>query len=517
MSYFFSSTLPPSTLPSLSLPYFTHRSSSLSTPCTTPYTPSTLTSSCTVDLTPYNLPFSLPLPVLLTLLFTLIVVGFEYYLDYRQGGKFVDGSEPSQLFDIVKQVEEEAKKGKKEDEGKEGDEKKEALSMRIKAQFESSQSYGLDKIKFSKFTKIFSLVETFAYLLLGAFPYFWSKSVEIGGRFGWAEGNDDIKISCVFFVVMNVFGEITNLPLSLYSQFVLEEAHGFNKTTKTLFFTDKLKSQALTYAIGSPFLALLLYIIQSMGTNFYLYVWGLMFGFSIFMLTVYPEFIMPMFNKFTPLPDSPLKSKIESLASSINYPLTKLFVIDGSKRSSHSNAFMFGFGSNKRIVLFDTLLNQVNETELLSILGHELGHWALYHTAINFIVTQMYFGAAFYTFGEFQRYPAVYAAFGFPSDSVPLVLALVLFFMTIWAPVDKVISFLLTVNSRACEYAADKYSIRTLGQTGLKSGLTKIHLENLGAMKVDWIYSMYHHSHPTLGERLKRMRAEEGKMGKKGL
>lgn len=232
------------------------------------------------------------------------------------------------------------------------------------------------------------------------------------------------------------------------------------------------------------------------------------------MLTVYPAFIMPMFNKFTPLEEGELKTKIEDLAGTINYPLTKLFVIDGSKRSSHSNAFMFGFGKNKRIVLFDTLLNQVNENELLSILGHELGHWALSHTAINFLVTQLYFGAAFYTFGIFQDYPQLYAAFGFPMDGVPSIVALFLFFQTVWAPVDKVISFLLTLNSRSCEYQADKYSIAKLRQTGLKSGLTKIHLENLGAMKVDWIYSMYHHSHPTLGERLKRMGEEEAKLVK---
>lgn len=504
MSSWFSSSSAEPSLPSLSFPLYVHASTTSSSlrPC--PTSLSSLYSQCTIDMTPYipSLPFTIPPPVLLTLLFTLVVISFEYYLDYRQRSKFRDSTEPTQLFEIVGEVERSQKEGDKK-----------PLVDRMKEQFKKSSAYGLDKVNFSMTQKIFSLAETAAYLLLGLFPYFWTLSVDLGSKYaGWEEGQDDIKISCIFFIINTIVGELTNLPLSMYSQFVIEEAHGFNKQTLTLFFTDKLKTQALTFAIGSPFLALLLKVIQTMGERFYIYVWGIVLFFSIFMLTVYPEFIMPMFNKFTPLDSSPLKTKIEELASKINYPLTKLFVIDGSKRSSHSNAFMFGFGSNKRIVLFDTLLKQVSEGELLSILGHELGHWALYHTAINFAVTQLYFGAAFYTFGEFQRYPHVYSAFGYPVDSVPLVVALFLFFQTVWAPVDKVISFLLTMNSRACEYQADKYSIVKLRQTGLKSGLTKIHLENLGAMKVDWMYSMYHHSHPTLGERLKRMGEEEAKL-----
>ncbi|GMI09680.1 hypothetical protein TrRE_jg331 [Triparma retinervis] len=450
-----------------------------------------------------------------------MVVGFEYWLDCRQAKQFKDKEEPKELFDIVAKVEKDVKdkdkpaKDKPAKDSDKKDEKKESLSSRMRSQFKSSSAYGLDKLTFSQLTKFVSILETFAYLLLGLFPYFWTLACTAGAKFGWTEGEDEIKISCLFFIISTVAGEIIQLPFSLYSQFVIEERHGFNKNTLGLFLTDKLKSQVLTYAIGSPFLALLLKIVHTFGDMFYVYVWGLVLFFSIFMLTVYPEFIMPMFNKFTPLEDGPLKTKIEDLASTINYPLTKLFVIDGSKRSSHSNAFMFGFGKNKRIVLFDTLMDQVNETELLSILGHELGHWALSHTAINFLVTQLYFGAAFYTFGIFQNYPQLYAAFGFPEDGVPSIVALFLFFQTVWAPVDKVISFLLTLNSRACEYQADKYSIAKLRQTGLKSGLTKIHLENLGAMKIDWLYSMYHHSHPTLGERLKRMGEEEAKLVKR--
>jgi STE24 endopeptidase len=207
------------------------------------------------------------------------------------------------------------------------------------------------------------------------------------------------------------------------------------------------------------------------------------------------------------LPDGTLKTQIYELAERLNYPLKKLFVMDGSKRSSHSNAFMFGFGSNKRIVLFDTLMEQVSSDEILAILGHELGHWALSHTLVNFFVTQVYFGAAFYFFSQCYTSRDLYVAFGFDdtSTSIPTVIALMLFFQTLWAPVDKILSFILTVFSRHCEFAADKFSVNLGMSKMLQSGLCKIHLENLGAMCPDPLYSMYHYSHPPLVERLSAM------------
>ena len=230
-----------------------------------------------------------------------------------------------------------------------------------------------------------------------------------------------------------------------------------------------------------------------------------MFLFSIFMMTAVPVFIIPLFNKYEPLKEGELKDRIYALAGRLSYPLTKLYVMDGSKRSSHSNAFMFGFGSNKRIVLFDTLMEQVKDDEILAILGHELGHWKLGHTLANFAVTQFYFGAAFYAFSLCYGTEELYAAFGFDGGSeriVPVVVALTLFFQTVWAPVDKALSFLLTAFSRHNEFGADAFSA-DLGMSGeLRSGLCKIHLENLGAMNPDRLYSAYHYSHPPLVERL---------------
>jgi len=306
---------------------------------------------------------------------------------------------------------------KKKDDDKDDDSKKEdetdhskPLLPQLHAKFTNAQSYGLDKIGFGMIASAYDTIESVTFLLLGFFPYCWDKSVEIGNtKFGWSESNDEIKITLIFLAFVTIIGTITSLPFELYSTFEIERKHGFNKQTIGLFVVDKIKGLLLTFLIGGPFFALLLYIIKKGGEYFYLYVWGFMFVFSVFMMTIVPVFIMPLFNKYEPLDDGPLKTSIYALAEQLKYPLTKLFVMDGSKRSAHSNAFMFGFGNNKRIVvsfsaveylkrghflhfpanfhanlhlflrqLYDTLLQQVSNEEILAILGHELGESLLF-------------------------------------------------------------------------------------------------------------------------------------------
>ena len=182
------------------------------------------------------------------------------------------------------------------------------------------------------------------------------------------------------------------LPFSLYSTFVVEQKHGFNKQTIGLFFSDLFKSLLLGIVIGSPVIAGIVYIIQSTGSNFYFYVWGFMLLFQLLMVSIYPTLIQPLFNKFTPLEDGSLKKSIDALAQRIAFPLTKVFVVDGSKRSGHSNAYFFGFFKNKRIVLFDTLLEQNNEQETCAVLGElsllsiilQLMNWDIGNTTMCF-------------------------------------------------------------------------------------------------------------------------------------
>jgi len=314
----------------------------------------------------------------------------------------------------------------------------------------------------------------------------------------------EIGVSLIFLLLVTIVGTITALPFEVYSTFKIEKKHGFNKTTVSLFITDKIKGFFLSMIIGGPFISLLLKIIKWGGEYFYLYVWVFAFLFSIIMMTIVPVVIMPLFNKYEKLPDGELKDAIVALSERLSYPLKKLFVMDGSKRSSHSNAFMFGFGKNKRIVLFDTLLTQVDQAEVVAILGHELGHWKLKHTLINLAITQLYFGAAFYMFSLCYTNNDLYAAFGFATP-VPTIIALLIFFQTMWAPVEKLLSFVMTLFSRKCEFDADRFSADLGMSSALQRGLCKIHLENLGAMCPDWLYSTYHYSHPPLLERLGAM------------
>jgi len=458
-----------------------------------------------------------------TIAFSLLVYVVEGHLDARQKQSYKITEFPKELQKTVAKIdaqkkepaakpesseEDKTKEGKvNDDESKSSIDKDRPLLEQLQDKFKSSQVYGMDKINFGMIAGTYETFEGIAFLLLGLTPFLWDQSVRLGGAYLGIKNDEEIKITLVFLLLQALIDSIKSLPFELYKTFNIEKKHGFNKQTYGLFFSDKVKSFALSCVIGGPFIALMLKIIKMGGESFYIYLWAFTFCFSVFMMTIVPVVIMPIFNTYEPLKDGILKTSIYKLAERLNYPLKNLFVMDGSKRSSHSNAFMFGFGSNKRIVLFDTLMEQVSHNEILAILGHELGHWKLGHTLTNFAVTQVYFGVAFYFFSQCYASNDLYAAFGFDSTTsdVPTIIALLLFFQTLWAPVDKVLSFVLTVFSRHCEFAADQFSVDLDMSQDLQSGLCKIHLENLGAMCPDSLYSMYHYSHPPLVERLSAM------------
>ena len=438
----------------------------------------------------------------------MAVFSFEHYLNYRQYLAYCVSKFPTELDVTVAAID----ASKKTTEKKDGDEtttkegeKDEKLLPKLKEKFAKAQSYGRDKVMFSMILFFYEMIEGTAFLLFGFLPYVWDMAVRMGkNKTFFVEVEGEIGVSLIFLLLITIVGTATGLPFEVYSTFKIEKKHGFNKTTASLFVSDKIKGLILQILIGGPFVSLLLKIIQWGGKHFYIYVWIFTFLFSIFMMTIVPVVIMPLFNKYEPLPEGALKDSIVALAKRLSYPLKKLFVMDGSKRSSHSNAFMFGFGNNKRIVLFDTLMTQVEDSEILAILGHELGHWKLKHTVINLTITQLYFGAAFYTFSLCYSNNDLYAAFGFETP-VPTLIALMLFFQTVFAPIEKVLSFVMTLFSRQCEFGADRFSADLGMSSELQSGLCKIHLENLGAMCPDWLYSTYHYSHPPLVERLSAM------------
>jgi STE24 endopeptidase len=386
--------------------------------------------------------------------------------------------------------------------------------------FEKSLVYNYEKIAFDLVCKSFDFVLNMFILLSGAMPLIWDYSaatvnyLDAQLSIGLVSGIWMECFTTTFFVTYyTLFSTIMSLPWSYYKTFIIEERHGFNKSTVQLFVQDKVISLALTLVIGTPVTGVIIYLFRTCGEDFPLYVWFFLFAFSLFMMAVYPTLIAPLYNKFTPLEDGPLKVEIEALAKKVGFPLSKLFTMDGSKRSGHSNAFFYGLWE-KMIVLYDTLITQCTQNELVAILGHEIGHWKLWHTWQGFIISQIYTFALVKTFTFVQGNSGLYSAFGFTFtgvESTPVFIGMMLFVQTYWSPVESILSFFMNMNSRYNEFQADKYS-KDLGYAeDLAKGLIKLNIENLGNMVPDPYYSTYYFSHPPVVERIKALGIESAK------
>mmetsp|Transcript_8391 Transcript_8391/g.12730 ORF Transcript_8391/g.12730 Transcript_8391/m.12730 type:complete len:317 (-) Transcript_8391:208-1158(-) len=299
---------------------------------------------------------------------------------------------------------------------------------------------------------------------------------------------------------------------SLYKNFVIEERHGFNKMTYGLFFGDLVKSEVLTYAFAGPLIPATIRLVHWGGKRFHLYLWAaaqsLVFGF----MWLYPNFIQPLFNKFEALKDTELRGKIEDLAAEEEFPLTKLYQVDGSKRSSHSNAYFFGFWKNKRIVIYDTLLTLSHE-QILAVLCHELGHWKFNHVLANIGISSMHLFMLFWSFGQVmysgETSKAIVRSFGF-GDSDAVMLKLMTYTMLI-QPVEQLVGLAMTLRTRSNEFQADRFAVQKGRGKELASGLLQMSQENKGDLNPDWLYAWYHFSHPALVERLRVLPALDDK------
>lgn len=365
--------------------------------------------------------------------------------------------------------------------------------------FEKSRAYSLDKSYFHFIHEFVTIIMDSSILYFRILPWFWKRSGEFLVFLG-LNAENEIFHTLSFLAGVMVWSQITDLPFSLYSTFVIEARHGFNKQTVWLYFRDMIKGIALSIVIGPPIVAAIIVIVQKGGPYLAIYLWGFMLVLSLVMMTIYPVLIAPLFNKFTPLPQGELRLKIENLASSLKFPLKKLFVVDGSTRSSHSNAYMYGFFKNKRIVLYDTLIQQCkNDEEIVAVIAHELGHWKLNHTMYSFIAVQIL------TFLQFGGYTLVrnskdlFQSFGF--DTQPVLIGLIIFQHTV-IPLQHLVSFGLNLVSRAFEFQADAFAKKLGYAAPLRAGLVKLQEENLSSMNTDPWYSAYHYSHPPLVERL---------------
>ncbi|RLU17094.1 hypothetical protein DMN91_011163 [Ooceraea biroi] len=380
--------------------------------------------------------------------------------------------------------------------------------------YDKARAYALDKNSFGTVQEIYSkIINTLVLVSLGYY-HAWQWSIEVSKYCGFNHEND-ILLSVICMFIINVISHVINLPLVVYETFVLEEKYGFNKQTATFFVKDEIKKFVVSQIIALPLLCCIIYTVKYGGDYFFWYLWLLSVVISLFMMILYPEVIAPLFDKYSPLPEGELRQKIEELAESLKFPLYKLFVVEGSKRSSHSNAYMYGFYKYKRIVLFDTLIKGYckkdegdadkdtgcETNEILAVLAHELGHWKHNHNLKGFILSQIIVVANFVMFAKLLRYTPMYTAFGF-TDSQPIFIGLIIVTMYILIPLNTVFSFVSVVISRSFEFQADEFATKLGRGQFLKAALLKLQKDNLGYPLFDKLYSNWHHSHPPVIERL---------------
>jgi STE24 endopeptidase len=255
--------------------------------------------------------------------------------------------------------------------------------------YDKSQAYGRAKAKFQFVNGIWGQVTNIAFIHFDVLPKIWSWTGDLLLRFAPARFSGEITHSIAFVLAFTIIHQLLSLPASVYNTFVLEEKFGFNKQTPQLFVTDLIKSLGLTFVLTPPILAAFLAIIQKTGDQFFYYLWMFGAGLQVVMITIWPIAIMPLFNKLTPLEPGKLKTGVEALAAKLKFPLNELYVIDGSKRSAHSNAYFFGMPWKKHIVIYDTLIEKSETQEVVAVLAHELGHWSLGHTTRLFGISQV--------------------------------------------------------------------------------------------------------------------------------
>ena len=320
----------------------------------------------------------------------------------------------------------------------------------------------------------------------------------------WTARLDGLYYGVALIFSVTLISSLIDLPFSLYTQFVIEERFGFNRMTLKLFCLDLIKQTALGLVIGTPVLLAVLWLMAQMGCLWWLYVWLFWCGFNLLILFVYPTWIAPLFNKFTPLDDAPLKARIEALLARCGFATSGLFVMDGSKRSAHGNAYFTGFGKTKRIVFFDTLLGRLQPAEVEAVLAHELGHFKHRHV-IKRIVMIFALSLGFLALlGQLMTVDWFYLGLGVSAQGTAL--ALILFFQVV-----PVFTFLFTPLmsglSRRHEFEADRYAAVHASAEALVQALVKLYEDNAATLTPDPVHSLFYDSHPPAALRISRLAA----------
>lgn len=361
------------------------------------------------------------------------------------------------------------------------------------AAYNKALSYTADKIKFSIFESACTAVFLALVVALWVLPKLFDVGMDTFGVSLWGQA-----ITLIFIAVLLSLPE---LPFELYSQFVIEQEYGFNKSTLKLWFIDKIKGLIVGLILGAPIITLILWFSQTFKSTWWIWGFVAVALFQVLMIIIYPRFIVPIFNKLEDLPEGELREKLFAIAEKGDFKASKIQVIDGSKRSSHSNAYFTGLGRFRRIVLFDTLISQLTNNELEAVLAHEIGHYKKGHIVkmicMSFAMTFLMFGVI----GYLSQSAWFYEGFGFceASGFGPVLLMFSMFsgLFTFW------LNPILNALSRKHEYEADKFASNLCESPDyLCSALKKLHKENLGNPVPHPVYSAFYYSHPTLAERI---------------
>lgn len=362
--------------------------------------------------------------------------------------------------------------------------------------YQESQEYKKANCRFDLLSASLKVVILLALLMVGGFAF-----IDEVAR-GMVQ--TELLVSLLFLGLLMVASEILSLPFDLYHTFVLEERFAFNKTTYATFVTDKLKAWVLTVVLGGPLLAAVIWFYQVTQENFWIYSWLLMSGFMILMTMFYSTLIVPLFNKQTPLGQGALRDAIEAFTRKAGFQLDNVFVIDGSRRSTKANAYFSGLGAKKRIVLYDTLINDLTVDELVAVLAHEIGHYKKKHTLKGIILALGQTGIMLYILSLFIAQPVLSAALGADIHSFHLAL---ISFALLYSPLSTLMGLGMNSFSRKNEYEADRFAGHHFNAAALASALKKLSLNNLSNLTPHPAYVFFHYSHPPLLHRLRAMSA----------
>jgi STE24 endopeptidase len=361
-------------------------------------------------------------------------------------------------------------------------------------EYRKTQLYQKDNNRLSFWSSTFNLILIITMICAGGFALVDNIARSIN--------SNPILISLLFFGIIGMASDLINIPFSWYDSFVIEKKYGFNKMTFRTFLTDHIKSWFLVLLIGIPVLGLITWFYYKTGNWFWLYAWGLITLFSVIMNLFYSELIVPLFNKQTPLEAGQLRQKIEEFATKTGFKLRDIYVIDGSKRSTKANAYFSGFGPKKRIVLYDTLIKDLTEEQIVAVLAHEIGHYKRKHVLISLISSFIITGLMLFLFSLVANNPSLSQAIGVKVSSFHIGLIV---FGILYSPLSLAIGLISNFISRRNEFQADKYVKDNYKPALLGEALKKLSVKNLSNMMPHPIYVFFHYSHPTLLKRLEKL------------